>query len=348
MKYPFIFISLLLFASACGNGGVEENEESTSQTRTTPVHVEELQLSDFQHFVNVQGDIESDKTIMITPKVTATVEEILVRAGDDVQQGDVLANLDGEVTRSQLRELETQLELAETLFERQQNLRDQDIGSEIEFLQSRNQVESLKNQLATLTEQFENYTILATISGTVNQVNLKVGETVGTDAPVFQLSNSDALKATAEISEAYITKIDQTDSVEISFPSLDEIISKRLDVVSKVINASNRTFGIEVYVPNESEQIRPNMIAKLRINDVTLTDQIVVPVNTVQEADNISFTFVAEETDDGWIATQKEVTTGQSYGNELVIEDGLNPGDLLITAGYADLSDGEAISIQEN
>ncbi|MEX0660276.1 MAG: efflux RND transporter periplasmic adaptor subunit [Balneolaceae bacterium] len=348
MKYPFIFISLLLFASACGNGGSEENEESTSQTQGTPVHVEELHLSDFQHFVNVQGDIESDKTIMITPKVTATVEEILVRAGDDVQQGDVLANLDGEVTRSQLRELETQLELAETLFERQQNLRDQDIGSEVEFLQSRNQVESLQNQLVTLTEQFENYTILATISGTVNQVNLKVGETVGPEAPVFQLSNSDALKATAEISEAYITKIDQTDSVEISFPSLDEIISKRLDVVSKVINQSNRTFGIEVYIPNESDQIRPNMIAKLKINDVTLTDQIVVPVNTVREADNISFTFVAEETDDGWIATRKEVTTGQSYGNELVIEDGLNPGDLLITAGYADLSDGEAISIQEN
>lgn len=346
MKFQLIIFALLLTVSGCGNSETQENGEN--ERRTTPVYVKELQTSEFRHYVNVQGDVESDNTIMISPKVSATVEGVLVRAGEEVKKGDVLARLDGEIIRSQIREVETQLELAETLFERQENLRVQDIGSEVEFLQARNQVESLQNQLNTLTEQYENYTIWATISGTVDRVDLKVGETVGPNTPVFQLANSDALKVTAQVSEAYITRITQTDSVEISFPSLNETIFKQLDVVSKAINASNRTFGVEAYIPNLNGQIRPNMMAKMAINDLSMTDQIVVPVNTVQEANQTSFTFIAQETDNGWIASRVEVIPGESYGNNLVIEEGLNPGDLLITAGYNDLSDGETISIQEN
>lgn len=347
MKSHITLLALVLFISACGNGGEDENAANGSERATTPVHIQELQPSDFRHYINLQGDVESDKTIMITPKATATVDEILIRRGDEVQKGDVLARLDGEITRSQIKEVETQLELAKTLFERQQNLREQNIGSEVEFLQSKTQYESAKNQLATLTEQYEDYTIRATISGTVDQVNLKVGETVGPNAPVFQLTNSDALKVTTSVSEAYILRVDQTDNVEIGFSSLDEVISKRLDVVSKAINPSNRTFGVEIYIPNNDGNIRPNMMARVRINDLTLRDQIVVPSNTVQKANQVSYVYVAEETDDGWIATRKEVVPSQSYNNDLVIEEGLESGDLLITAGYAELADGQPISIQE-
>lgn len=348
MKSQLTLLALFLMFTACGNGGQDANGDNQNLRNTIPVHVEELQLSEFRHFVNVQGDVESDKTIMITPKLTATVVEILVRAGNDVKKGDVLARLDGDITRSQIKEVETQLELAKTLFERQKNLREQGIGSEVEFLQSKTQYEAANNQLSTLKEQYENYTVRAPISGTINYVGLKVGETVGPNEPVFQLANSDALKITAEVSEAYITRIDQTDSVEISFPSLDVVITKKLDVVSKVINPSNRTFRIEVYIPNQGGQIRPNMMAKLKINDVTLKNQIVVPVNTIQQALGTNYAFVAEENEDGWIASLKEVTFSQSYNNDLVITDGLQAGDLLITAGYANLSDGDAISIQEN
>ncbi|HBX67184.1 MAG TPA: hypothetical protein DEG32_13880 [Balneolaceae bacterium] len=177
---------------------------------------------------------------------------------------------------------------------------------------------------------------------------MKVGETVGPGTPVFQLTNSEALKVTASVSEAYITRVDQTDSVQVSFPSLDiSPINKRLDVVSKVINPSNRTFGVEIYLPDNMEQIRPNMMAKIRINDVTLTDQIVIPLNTVQKANNKNHVFVAEETNEGWIATRREVTTAQSYKNDMVISEGLQAGELLITSGYANLSNGQPISIQE-
>jgi RND family efflux transporter MFP subunit len=346
MKSQLFILALFLILTGCGNGGTEEN--SGNERNTTPVHVEEIEPTYFRHFVNVQGDVESEKTIMISPKASATVDEILVRTGEEVEKGDVLARLDGEITRSQIRELETQLELAETLFERQRNLRDQDIGSEVEFLQAQNQAESLRRQLSTLNEQYENYTIRATISGTVDHVDLKVGETADPATPAFQIANSEGLKVTARVSEAYIARISQTDSVEISFTSLDETIHKQLDVVSKAINASNRTFGVEIFIHNESGNIRPNMMARVKINDITQRDRIVVPANTVQSANEINFVFVAEETDNGWVAVNREVSTGLNYENDLVITDGLEAGDLLITAGYANLSDGTAISIQEN
>lgn len=347
MKSQISILALFLLITACGNGSQDENGKNENE-RSTPVYVQELQPTYFRHYINIQGDVESDKTIMITPKVSATVEEILVRTGDDVKKGAVLARLDGEITRAQIQEVETQLELAKTLYERQRNLREQNIGSEVEFLQAKAQFESAKNQLTTLNEQFENYTIKAAISGTIDQVDLKVGETVGPTAPVFQLTNSDALKVTAQVSEAYISRISAADSVEITFPSLDETISKKVDVVSKAINPSNRTFGVEIYIPNESDHIRPNMMARVKINDITLQDQIVVPVNTVRKANQISFVFVAEETEDGWVARNREVTSGYNYENDLVITKGLEAGDRLITAGYANLSDGASITIQKN
>ncbi|WP_020401784.1 efflux RND transporter periplasmic adaptor subunit [Gracilimonas tropica] len=347
MKSQISILALFLLITACGNGTQPENGENNN-TKVIPVYVDEIQPSTFRRYINVQGDVESDKTIMITPKTSATVEEILVRAGQNVQKGDILARLDGEITRSQLEQVKTQLELAETLFERQKNLREQNIGSEVEFLQAKTQYESAKSQLATLQEQYDFYTIRATISGTVDRVDLKVGETVSPALPVFQISNSDAMKVTAQVSEAYITTVNVSDSVEIVFPSLNQSISKKMDVVSKAINPSNRTFGVEVYIPNTIKNIRPNMMARVKINDITLQGQVVVPVNTVQRANNISYVFVAEETANGWVARNREVATGSNYENDLVITEGLNPGDLLITAGYANLSDGSAISIQEN
>ncbi len=346
MKSYLPLFALLFVVSGCGNDQPEQSAET--RRNATPVYVQEIQPSEFRHYVNVLGSVESDKTIMISPKVSATVEEINVRAGQQVAKGDVLARLDGEITRSQIREVQTQLDLAETLLERQSNLRDQNIGSEVEFLQAQNRVESLQRQLATLNEQYENFTIRATISGTVDLVEMKVGETVSPGMPVVQLANSEALKVTARVSEAYITRITQTDSVEISFPSLDETIKNQLNVVSRAINASNRTFGVEIFIPNGSDQIRPNMMAQVKINDITLYDQIVVPANTVQQANNISFVFIAEETDNGWTARNREVTTGYNYDNDLVITNGLETGDRLITLGYANLSNGAAISIQEN
>ncbi|MEP2446502.1 MAG: efflux RND transporter periplasmic adaptor subunit [Balneola sp.] len=348
MKSKTSIILLLLLLGACGNGDTEVISNDQSNDKKVSVYVEEIQPSTFRHYLNIQGDVESDNTIMITPEVNATVEKINVRLGDRVKKNDVLAELDGKITKSQIKQVESQLELSKTIYERQKNLRNQNIGSEVDFLQAKTQYESAQSQLNTLSEQLGNYTIRATISGVVNQVNVKVGENVSPAASAFQLANSTSLKVTAEVSERYITTVDEKDSVEISFPSLQTSVKKRLNVVSKVINSSNRTFEVEIYITDLNGSIRPNMMASLKINDIILKDKIVVPLNTVQKANNESFVYVAKKSDNGMQAIKRTVTLGDTYNNSIVVETGLEAGEKLINAGYTELFDKALISIQEN
>ena len=347
MKHAIIVLSLLTLIGACSESNPNE-ENQAANGDAVPVYTQEVTPATFQHFLDIQGSVESDKTILISPKTTATVESVKVDAGDTVEKGAVLATLDGEVTKSQIEEVKTQLELARTVYQRQQNLRKEDIGSEIEFLRAQNQVKSLENQLATLREQFEYYTVRATIGGTVNRVMLKEGETASPTSPAFQIANSEALKVTAEISEAYITRIERTDSVRLRFPSLDRQITKTIDVVSKVIDPSNRTFSIEVYIPSLDGMVRPNMLAKLRVNDVTRANEIVVPLNAVQQPDGNAFVYVAKQGNSDWLASKQSVNMGLSYNDQILIEEGLQPGDRVVTMGYNALSDQSPITIQEN
>jgi RND family efflux transporter MFP subunit len=344
-KLLVIALSTLMFASACSNGPATENEEKDD---VVAVNVEKVTPSTFNHYLNIQGNVESDKTISITPKATATVEEINVKAGEVVKKGAVLAKLDGEVTRTQIAEVKSQLKLAKTRYERQKSLREDDIGSEIQLLEVETQVRSLENQLATLQEQYDNYTITATIGGTVNRVFLKEGENVVPAEPAFQIANSEALKVTAEISESYINRIETTDSVTVTLPSIDRQLTKPIDVVSKVIDPANRTFGIEIYIPNIDGLVRPNMLAKLKINDYQRRNVLTVPVNIVESTNNEGYLFVAEQDGSDWVAKQRSVVTGNSYGDEIIIEEGLQPGDQIITVGYNGLNDGDLLSIQEN
>lgn len=346
MKHQLTLFALLLLFASCGTGSPDSANTTQNNMKIVPVYVQEIQPSVFRHYLNIQGDVESDKTIIITPKIGATVESIKVKAGQRVQKGAILAQLDGKITSTQIQQVKTQLELAKTIYERQQRLREQNIGSEVEFLQSKAQYESAQSQLATLEEQFANYTIRATISGTVDQVNIKEGENIDPATLAFQLSNSDAMKIKAQISEAYITTVDQTDSVTITFPSINQSTTKTVDVVSKVINPSNRTFGIEIYLPN-IDGLYPNMMARLKINDVRLENQLIVPLNTLQNSNEIDYLFVAEKDGNNWVATYRKVEIGNYYNNDLVITKGLKAGDLLITEGYSELSDGQLLNIQE-
>lgn len=349
MKNHVLTFSLLILLTACGGSGNEaETENNTPAERGVPVTVQEVQPTTFQHFINIQGSVESDKTIMISPKVTGTVQQVSVRAGDRVQQGAVLARLDGEITRSQINEVQTKLDLARDVYERRKKLREKNIGAEVELLEAENNVESLESQLATLREQYENYNIKTSISGRVSQVIIKVGETVSPQAPVFQIANSEALKVTAAVSEAYLPTVEETDSVVVSFPSVDREIRKRIDVVNEVINPGNRTFGIEVFISSLNGEVRPNMLAKLRINNITRDSVIVVSLNNIQQEQDASFVYVAEQTDSTWVARRRTVQTGPAYDGNIVVTEGLQPGDRLITTGDTNVADDEPIRITNN
>lgn len=351
MKNYYLLLSLLVLFIGCESKGNSSDENSTANANSqdaVPVSVEQVQPSSFNHYISIQGAVESDKTIMISPKASGTVEEVLVEAGDRVRKGQVLARLDGEITKSQINEVKTQLELARTMYERRKNLRDKDIGSEIQFLQAKNNVASLESQLATLREQYENYQIKTSIGGRLSRVTIKEGENVGPSVPVFQVANSSALKVTAEVSESYLSTVDETDSVTISFPSVNEQLTKRIDVVSEVIDPANRTFSIEVFIDNDGGKIRPNMLAKLKINDYTRHDVLTTSLNNINKSNGDGFLYVVEETDGGLRAQKQTVQTGASYGEGVIITGGLSVGDRIITVGGNSVSDSDPITIVEN
>ncbi|MDZ7771717.1 MAG: efflux RND transporter periplasmic adaptor subunit [Balneolaceae bacterium] len=373
LRYHLMLLALAGTLAACGGEPAQQpaqqaaqqqpaqqqsaQQQATQQAATqqqatpnnhVPVYTEQVQPGTFRHYVHIQGAVESDRTIRILPKATATVETIHVRSGRQVQAGDTLATLDGEVTRTQIEELKTRLDLARTVYERQQNLRRDDIGSEIELLRARNQVQSLESQLATLREQYDNYIITAPIGGTVNSVSLKVGETASPTAPAFQIANSEALKVTAELSESYISRIETTDSVTVTIPSIGYERTTVIDVVSRVIDPANRTFSIEIFLPGTDNSIRPNMMARLRINDITRPGTLTIPVNAVQSGNNSRFVYLAEQAggDSAWTARRQPVVTGMSYNDRVVADSGITAGDLVITRGYGNVEEGDRITLQ--
>jgi|AntRauTorcE11898_2_1112593.scaffolds.fasta_scaffold11680_2 RND family efflux transporter MFP subunit len=350
----FLIALLVIFTAACGGDNAASDRadntaaDDSSSVKGTPVSVRQIMPSTFRHFINVQGSVESDKTIMISPKVSGTVEGVMVNAGEQVQRDQALAQLDGQVTQSRINELKTNLKLARDVFQRRKNLREKNIGSEVEFLKAQNKVESLESQLATLREQFGNFTIRTSISGRVSQVNIKEGESVSSGRPVFQVANAQALKVKADVSEAYLSTVDEKDSVVVSFSSINEQINGRLDVVNEVIDPSNRTFGIEVVIPSLENKIRPNMLAKLKINDITKRNALVASINNVQQNQGTNYLYRAEKTDSSWVAKRQQVSLGDIYNEHVIITEGLSAGDYIITAGDNGLGDDVPIRIVNN
>ncbi len=340
-----LIIAFILLFAGCQNSNENNNTDSILD-KAVPVYVEELKPQTFRHYLRVQGNVDSDNTIAIMPKMGGTVLEIHAKAGDVVKAGQVLAVLDGEIIKKQIKAIDTQLTLAEDMYQRQSKLREDNIGSEVEYLQIKTQVESLRDQKATLQEQYDNFVIRATIDGTIDRATLKLGETVGAERLAFQIVNSNDLKVIAELSESYINTLEESNEVEITFPSLDTKITTNIDVISRVINPFNRTFTIEIKIPNENGKIRPNMTSTLRINDYTAHNQMVIPANSLQISNGDRFVYVAVKDGDYWVAKRRDVKEGISAGNDLVITEGLQPGDLLITTGYNSISDNDYILIK--
>jgi membrane fusion protein (multidrug efflux system) len=309
------------------------------------VKISPLESAQFQHFIQVQGTIESDNNIMVAPQASGIVKKIHTAAGNKVTQGQLLAELDGTILESSIAEVENGLALAKTIFERQQRLWDKKIGSEIEYLQAKNGKEGLEKRLATLREQFELTKIYSPIDGTVDVVHIKEGEMAGAGmgaVRVVQLSN---LKIIVELSEIYISRVKQRDRVHVTIPVTGREFDLSIEAVSQVIDPDNRTFQIEIKIPKAEQNIKPNMLAVLAINDYTNPEALTVPVSLVQETGNEKFIFIASEVNGDWIAEKRTVTTGERYAGQVEILSGVEQGEYIVTLGYQNLADGQKLAV---
>ena len=311
-----------------------------------PVGVESLSPKEFKHFIEVQGQVEADKNVMVSPKTAGALNNILVKEGQYVKRNQVLAIIDDALIKSQIEELNTQIELAKILYQKQKNLWDQEIGTEVQYLTSKNQYESLKSKLATLNEQKQMARIKSPISGTVDAIMPKIGEAVAPGQPAFRIVNTSDLSLKAEVSEAYIPYIKKGDIVDIDFPTIDKEIKARISSVGQFIHPNDRTFTVEVRLPNNS-LFKANMFGDLKINDRTVKDAIVVPLNVIQRSEEEEFVFILGKNENGeTIAKRKVVETGLSDTGNIEIKNGLNAGEELITAGFNNLSEGQILEVK--
>lgn len=309
------------------------------------VKISKVEKGRFQHFIKVQGTIESDNNVLIAAQSSGIVKKIHVNAGNKVTKGQLLAELDGSILESSIAEVENGLKLAETIFERQQRLWAKNIGSEIEFLQARNNKVGQEKRLATLKEQYKMTKIFAPLSGTVDEILIKEGEmaVAGMGAVrVVQLSN---LKIKVDLSEVYISRVKKNDLVHVKIPATEREFDLSVDAVSQVIDPQNRTFQIEMKVPKSEVGIKPNMLSVLTINDYTNDEALIVPLNIVQETGQEQFIFVAEQINGGWIARRRSVKTGNSYIDRAEISSGLQEGEYVVTFGYQNLADGQKLAV---
>ncbi len=324
-------------------------QSSSSHTQTqekiTYVAVKQVNPTVFQHFIKVQGTVESDNNILIPAQASGIVKKIYVEDGERVSQGQLLAELDGAINEKNIAEVENALDLATTIFERRKRLWDKNIGSEIEFLQARNNMENLEKRLETLDEQYQLTKITSPISGTIDNILIKEGEMAAAGLGAIRIVQLSRLKITASLSENNISRVKKNELVHVEIPVLGLHFEHTIASVSQVIDPDNRTFDIEIDVPQEQKNLKPNMLAVVTITDYTNPHALTVPQNTIQKTGTEQFLFIAQEENDAWIGRKKVVKTGESYDNQIEITEGLNVGDYVITFGFQNLSDGQRVSV---
>lgn len=313
------------------------------------VEISKINYAPFRHFTKIQGTIESDNNILIPAQASGIVKKIYVKEGQKVKKGQLLAKLDGAIYESQIKELEANLELATTLFNRQQRLWDKHIGSEVQYLQAKTNKESLQQMMATVKEQYRYTKIISPINGSVDHIMIKENEAAAAGFGTIRVVKSTDLKITAKLSEVYQESINKGDSVEVEVPVLKKSFRSGVSAVSQVIDPNSRTFIVEVHVPKSLTDLKPNMLVKLSINDYTNSNGLAVPLKAVQKTADASFLFVARKAeksaDNVWIAEKRFVQPGMYYDDKVEIKNGLDNGEFIIVTGFRDLANNEKVRL---
>jgi membrane fusion protein (multidrug efflux system) len=310
------------------------------------VSAETVEMNRFQHFFKVQGVVETDQNATMNAEVAAKITQIRIKEGDHVNKGQVMIELDDRVLLNNIEELKTQIELANTVYEKQKNLWDQNIGSEIQYLEAKTNKESLERKLQTLYSQAEYYKITAPFDGIVDEIFPKVGEMAAPGAPLMRVMNLSKVYLKADVSENYLGKIQVGDTSLISFPSINYSVKTRITRIGRFINPNNRTFKVRFELDNSDERLIPNLLAVVDILDYASEEKrVVISTKLLQETpQGDEFVYVLSENGSSR-AKKVMVKSGLSYKGNVEILEGLNSGDKIITKGARGIKDGEIVEL---
>lgn len=309
------------------------------------VEVTQLSPARFDHYIEVNGVVEAEKNVTLSPETGGHIKQILVKDGDRVSAGQLVAVLNTDVLQKSISEVQSGLELATTVYERQKKLWDQKIGSEIQLLQAKNNKESLEKKLETLKAQVAMSSITAPVDGVIDLVYQKEGELAGPGIPLAQLVNLQKMMVKADVSEAYAGIVKEKDTVEVIFPAFEYSVKAPIDRVSNIINPGNRSFKVQVNLQNKDNMLKPNYVATMKIKDYTAASALVVPAIIVSRDARGEFIYTAQEAEGKLTAKKTYITTGKSNQGKTMVTSGLKEGDKVITAGYNEVANGNEIRI---
>lgn len=305
-----------------------------------------IELKDFKRFVEVQGVVESDDIVSVTSEVGGRIILYRLKEGQYVKKGQFLAKVDLEQIDKQEAELSKSLELAVELYDRQSRLWKQNIGSEVQYLQAKNNKERIEKTMETMRFQKRKANVYAPISGVIDKEFLKMGDLAAPGMPIVQIINTNKVKVVANVPESYLGKVKKGEKVTVKFPALDQTTTARVSQLGRTINPANRTFEVEVELSNKGGVLKPNLLSLMLINDFSTTNSVVIPIDLVQqEVSGKQYVFTVADGQEGPTAKKTYIEIGENYEGEVVITDGLNGSETLITKGARNLSDGEFIEI---
>jgi RND family efflux transporter MFP subunit len=313
----------------------------------TPVSVMSVQPESFKSYLEVQGRVDFDQNATVGARAAGSLTSIRVQRGDRVSKGQVLATVDASILDANIAELRTRMDLAKTVYEKQKGLWDQQIGTEIQFLQAKNNYQALQRNLATLNQQRSLYNVVAPFAGSVDEVLPKLGEITAPGSPVVRLTSGSGGKILADVSEAYGNSIKAGDNAIVTIPDLGgEEIPATVRVVSRSINATSRTFTVELRLKgSKAADLRPNMVATVRIQNYDRQNATVIPVDLVQKDEQNSYVYVVGQEGGKAVAKKRVIKTGNAYNGKIEVTSGLATGDQVISAGYQNLNEGQVVSV---
>jgi len=365
-------ISLVLLASACNmnspqmieqqikkkkeevkklNDEIAALEESNVQESENdiryqvPVSTKELLAEPFMHYIEITGKLEAEEDAFISPEMNGQIERVHVKEGSEVKKGQLLVSLNTSLIESSIKEVKTGLELANKFYEKQKELWDQQIGSEMQYLEAKNAKEQAEARLATLETQLDMARVKAPFSGVVETIMMKEGEMAMPGMQLLQLISLKNLKLYGNISERYMASVKKGDQVSVKFPDIESFVIKApIHRVGNTIDDGSRTFRVEVKINNSKSYLKPNMYSVIRLNDFSTDKAYVAPSFVIKQDIKGSYVYIADKNNNK--AIKRYVTTGLSYEDQTMIKEGINDGEHIITRGFAQVSDGVAIDIR--
>lgn len=379
MKTQYLLPIILLIVAACGGSEGDKNLEAKKaeldkaraqlQTvRGTIIQLEKeiskldpefarqntkailvstfvAQKEPFEHKVEVRGAVESRKNVFLSAQVGGEIKRINVKEGQRVTQGQTLIELDADVIRRSITELKTALELATTVYEKQSKLWEQKIGTEVQYLQARNNKVSLENKLSTTYAQLNLAMIKAPFDGTVDQLPSRVGEVAAPGVPLIRVVSTDEMFLRTDVSERFIGRFKAGDKVDILFPLINKTVATVISSVGQVINEENRTFEVEAKLPKVNFVVKPNQVVVLQLLDYVNEEALAVPTRLIQKDETGQYIYVVEKRESGSIARKVYVVAGTTSNKETEITEGLQGNEQIVDRGFRELTEGVEVMV---